>query len=223
MVGGSQRAAATRSRPAQTPPDAPLRVEELLTERIARERRERAPPPTRPRPARPTLVLMAGQPLGGKSTLARRLAGTHPEATLLVENDDLREKIAHALHHGPPTYDGQENFLTYRAAALLAARALAAGVHVIHDATNLNEGQRKGIYAVGDAAGARVPALVVRTPFAVREARAAGVPEGRRLAHRKLGARQADPARVTRAHLALDGTEPVEAMVARALAAWEPS
>lgn len=191
-----------------------------LPEALADELWDEAQPwiRARPLPSRPLLVLLAGPPLSGKTTLARTLEVRAVTATLVVENDELRERVVRRLHGEAPTHDARENFFTYRTAEDLVSRALGAGANVVHDATNLDEGGRRRFYRAADRAGADVVVLVVETAAGVREERALRETDDRAAAHRKLGARRADPGRVGRACLVVDGTGPVSA-TANALAA----
>lgn len=191
----------------------------LLTESVAEALWEEAQPllSKRPAPPRPMLVLMSGVPLSGKSTLARALAARASARSLLVENDAVRARVAQRLAIPRPSYEGRENFFTYRASWLLARIALRSGSNVLHDATNLDEGQRKGGYAVADEAGAPVAVVMVLAPREVRDARAARAGPGRLEAHRKLGLRDPRPGCVTRPLVVVDGTAPVEESAARVL------
>lgn len=173
----------------------------------------------RPRPPRPLLVVLAGPPLSGKTTLARALAEEAPAALLHVENDAVRARLA----QGQPTHGPGENHLTYRASWALAQRAIEAGCHALHDGTNLTEQGRRGAYRAADSALAPAVVVFVDTPAGVQRARAeAGGPQ-RLAAWEQLGHRR--PAlRATRPHATVDGTRPLEELVAqlRALPALAP-
>lgn len=149
---------------------------------------------------------LAGVPLAGKSTLARELS-RRVEATLLhVENDAVRVHVAKAMDRPEPTYDAEENLATYAAARALAHRALAWGGHVLHDATNLTERDRRPGYHVADLAGRANGVAFVTAPHDVLADRARALSPSRQRAFEKLGHRRPQPATCTRPWIELDGT-----------------
>lgn len=159
------------------------------------------------RPPRPLLLQLAGVPLVGKSTLARRLRD-RIEATLLhVENDVIRVHVAKALGRSEPAYDGTENLATYATARGLAHRALAWGSHVVHDATNLTEEERKDGYHVADLAGRSCCVAFVTAPQGILADRARLLSPSRQRAFEKLGHRRPDPQACLRPSVELDGTQ----------------
>jgi predicted kinase len=173
---------------------------------------------TKPASPAPTLVVMAGVPLAGKSTLARALAEHARTRTLHVENDALRVRIAARQRLAEPRHDAEEHFLTYRAGWALARRALREGCNAIHDATNLTESGRRGAYAVADAERARTAVVIVRTSEEALGGRVALVGASRQAAHAKLGPRPPKP-EASRPYLVVDGAEPLDALLAR-VRAW---
>lgn len=183
-----------------------------LAEQMWREASERF---AKPFPARPTLVVLAGVPLSGKSTLARALAQAATTATLHVENDAVRGALVREPTHAP-----REHFLTYRASWALTELALRAGANALHDATNLTESGRKGAYQAAEAAGATVAVVLVRASPEVLAARAATLSPDRQRAHARFAARAPQPSKLHPC-LALDGARPAGANLA-ALRAWPP-
>lgn len=110
------------------------------------------PRPDRPA-GRPWLVVMAGLPVSGKSTFARRLSAGRPIAH--VSTDVLRL----GLTGGRPVFDRRENHLTHATAARLVAVLLDEGHTVIADATNLVREDRRRL--VGLARERRVGVAIV--------------------------------------------------------------
>lgn len=169
------------------------------------------------RPPRPFLLQLAGVPLVGKSTLARHLRDRIDATLLHVENDVVRVHVAKAMGRSEPGYDGDENLATYATARGLAQRALSWGSHVVHDATNLTEGDRRGGYHVADLAGRPGGVAFVTAPQEVLAHRARSLSPSRRRAFEKLGHRQPDPRACLRPSVELDGTRPPQANVDRLL------
>jgi predicted kinase len=163
----------------------------------------------RHRPVAPLLVLFAGVPLSGKSTIARRLVEESPTGCVHAENDKLRERAAMLLGR-PPQHDPQENFITYKAAWDLVEKALSNGYHGVHDATNLTERGRRNAYDVADAHGANVIVLFIITDPETLEERASRLPRDRQEAHRKHHRRRSDPSRCPRPHIVLDGGRSIQ-------------
>lgn len=154
------------------------------------------------------MIVLAGPPLSGKTTFARHLTQALPVATVHVENDRLRSGVAEALGRAGPTFGGQENHLTYEAARDLIDRALEAGVHVLHDATNLRQSTRADAYALADRWDAPARVVFLQASRAVREDRAHEEGPAAEQAHAALGARRPTPEACRRPCITLDGTRP---------------
>lgn len=167
----------------------------------------------RPLPLLPGLAIFVGVPLAGKSTLVRRFVADVPTRTLHVENDDLRQRIACALGRQEPSYDHEENLLTYRTAWSLLGIGLSAGSNVVHDATSLTESGRKGAYEEADERGVPVAVVYVETARPILEARAAAAPQTRQEAYAKLGRKQPNPQACSRPTVMIDGGLPAEVNV----------
>lgn len=157
----------------------------------------------------PVLVQFAGIPLSGKSTIARALVADADVATVHVENDALRARVADLLDR-PPQQDRFEHFVTYQSAWSLSRIALGHGAHAVHDATNLEERGRRKAYKTADAASARVFVVFVDADRDVLDGRAAHLDEDRREAYRKYRDKAPDPDACSRPHLVLDGARPVD-------------
>lgn len=151
---------------------------------------------------------MAGPPLAGKTTLARTLVETLPTACVHVENDTLRSRVAEAMDRSEPAFDGDENHATYEAARGIVERGLSEGLHVVHDATNLDESTRRPVYETAESLEAPVRVVFVQVPAEVRKHRARQAGSKAKQAHAALGRRQPDPTACSRPYLVLDGTKP---------------
>lgn len=196
-------------RPASTAPLASL--SDTLAEHLWSRARSTLDPSRRP--PRPLLLQLAGVPLVGKSTLARHLRSRIQATLLHIENDVVRVHVAKALGRSQPGYDEEENLATYATARGLAHRALAWGSHVIHDATNLTEEERRGGYHVADLAGRSCCVAFVTAPQKVLADRARLLSPSRQRAFEKLGHRRPDPGACLRPSIELDGTQDPEANV----------
>lgn len=148
---------------------------------------------------------MAGVPLVGKTTLARHLVDELGVQVLHVENDRLRALVVEAMGRRQPAFDAEENHATYRAARQLIERGLQAGLHVVHDATNLTESTRKQAYPIADALEAPTRVIFVQAPEQTLERRASQEGPAARQALEALGDRRPEPTEGTRPHIVLDG------------------
>lgn len=163
-------------------------------------------------------MLVSGVPLVGKTTLTRHLVERLPTEALHVENDRLRALVVDAMDREEPRFDGDESYATYQAARHLVEQALEIGIHVVHDATNLSEADRRETYAIADALDAPVRVVFVDAPRDVLEARADEEGPGAQRALDALGDKDPAPSATTRPHRVLDGTRHPEANVDALLA-----
>ncbi len=137
----------------------------LLRSLLVRDLRERAIAPAGAR-----LLMLAGLPGSGKTTLAREVALRHP--FLVLESDRLRKTLVPR-----PEYSAIEHRRVFRACHRLIDEFLGKGYPVMVDATNLNQRSRKPILSIASrhhapAAIAVVvaPAETVKSRLADREA-----------------------------------------------------
>lgn len=161
------------------------------------------------------LLLTSGVPLSGKTTLARALAERAGHAVVHVENDAVRAAVVEEMDHGRAAFDGRENHLTYRASYAVLERALEAGYHAIHDATNLTEGTRRQAYEVADRLGVGVGVAFLVADDDVLQARVEAADPASQQAHEALGDRDPTPRACTRDHVLLDASAPVDVKIAR--------
>jgi predicted kinase len=107
--------------------------------------------------ASPVLVMLAGLPGTGKSSVARRLAEIVPFA--IVESDHVRKLLF------PQTeYTGEESYWVHRTCHAVMARLLRKGVRVIYDATNLEERHRELVYRLADREGVKLVIVKIVAP-----------------------------------------------------------
>ncbi len=111
--------------------------------------------------SRPTLLLMAGVPLSGKTTLAKEIVKRASDEVVLIENDEVRKIVAAEMGNEWPKYTMSEHRKTFNVSWELIRFGLSSRCHVIFDATNLTEKGREGAYEAGDENGAAIQVLLV--------------------------------------------------------------
>ncbi|MPZ49166.1 MAG: AAA family ATPase [Dehalococcoidia bacterium] len=170
------------------------------------------------------LVMMAGLPGSGKSTVARRLA---PEIdAVIIESDAARATLA-----ATPSHNWAENRRVWGAVYEAARRLLNDGISVIIDGTNLTEADRRHAYELADSHKARLVLIGVTANEAVISARLAqrekeeqsrgGAKDWYDL-YRRMRSHQ-EP--IQREHLSIDTSNAAESEVAfrRVVAASRPA
>ena len=95
---------------------------------------------------KPALLMMAGTPLSGKTTLAKEILNSVSEATVFIENDEIRKHVASENGDSSPKYTNKESTRTFNVSRELIRIGLSNKCNVIFDATNLNERSRRGTY-----------------------------------------------------------------------------
>lgn len=106
----------------------------------------------------PVLVLLAGLPGSGKTTLA----------CLLAERLDAEHLESDAIRRGlvaQPTYDADEHSRVFAEVDRRTREALGHGRSVVLDATNLRAAHRRRYALMADGAGARLVRAWVTAPF----------------------------------------------------------
>lgn len=131
------------------------------------------------KPVAPRLVAVGGLSGTGKTALGRSLAplvGRAPGAVHL-RSDVIRKRLFGVdplKRLGPDAYTEAVTQRVYETIKRQASETLAAGSAVIADAVHARPGERAGIAAVAQAAGARFDGLWLDAPEAARVARVEG-------------------------------------------------
>ena len=103
----------------------------------------------------PALVVMSGLPGSGKTYFSRQLAKVIP--LTLIESDQIRKILV-----PQPIYTGAENARVFRTAYTLAEELLRGGICVAFDATNLIRKNRKNLYKIAHATGAKLILIEIK-------------------------------------------------------------
>jgi predicted kinase len=167
---------------------------------------------------RPGVVVLAGLPGAGKSTLAQAIAGRLPGARV-IDKDQVRDAL-----FAPCDYSAAERDVTFSAMLDAARYHLGRGRVVVFD--GLTFSRRSEVAAaesVADEGGAFTAVIVCDVPVAVaverceRDAAAGGHPAANRDGDlvRRVAAEMEEPAG---AYLTLPTTGPVDELVGPALA-----
>ena len=188
------------------------------------------------RRAGPSLVLLAGLPATGKSTVAGTLAGRVGAAC--ISSDAVRKRLvgldARDRAEGPfgaGLYDPEMTERTYEQLRLRASAQLAAGRPVVLDATHSSAAHRRAALAIAAEHGA--PALIAE--LRLDEEAAGARIEGRRDDPLRISDAGMDVYRRAReafepvtagepaTHLVLDATQPPAALALEIAAALPPA
>lgn len=105
----------------------------------------------------PALVLVSGLPGSGKSYFSRALA--QRAGMTMVQSDAVRK-----LLFPRPIYDSNESYRVFLRCHDVIEYLLNLGLNVIFDATNLRERNRKYIYTIAKATGAKLIIVWVEAP-----------------------------------------------------------
>lgn len=136
---------------------------------------------------RPTLVIMAGSPLSGKTTLAKEIVQNALEPTVLIENDAVREYIASEMKLPAPRFTIAENRKVFNVSWELIRLALSQHCHAIFDATNRTDSGRAGAYAAAAENNAQIFVIFVTASPEILSARYLLANANKQKAYDKLG------------------------------------
>lgn len=158
----------------------------------------------------PTLIMMAGPPLSGKTTLAKEIARRTLEPTLLIENDTVRDQIVSA-----PKFTAAEHRRVYNVSWELIRLALSQHCNVIFDATNRTDDGRAGAYAAASEHNARILVIFVNASPKTLTARYRSVKSERQRAFDKLGDDTYNPKECSVSHTSVESDGPAGALLKR--------
>jgi predicted kinase len=138
----------------------------------------------------PSLIIMSGVPLSGKTTLAKAIVSGAQQSAILVENDAVRKSVARAMGNSSPRFTAKESTMTYNVSYELIRLGLAHGCHVVFDATNLNDRDREGAYAAARELGSSAVVVFVDAGRRTLESRYGSANKDQQRAYNKLGERK---------------------------------
>lgn len=113
-------------------------------------------------PDNPALIIMAGYPLSGKTTLSRAIVENCHDNTLHVESDSIRQHVAECNGHELPKFTLTESLNTFNITHELIRLTLSNNANVILDATNLQEKWRFDAYIAAEEYDSPVAVILVR-------------------------------------------------------------
>lgn len=135
----------------------------------------------------PALIMMAGPPLSGKTTLANEIVRRALEPTLLIENDTVREHIVSEMKLDAPKFTAAEHRRVFNVSWELIRLALSQHCNVIFDATNRTDGGRAGAYAAASEYNARVLVIFMKVSPEILSTRYHSAKLEKQKAYDKLG------------------------------------
>jgi predicted kinase len=158
----------------------------------------------------PSLVILAGTPLAGKSTLTREIVLRAAEPVVHIENDEVRKVLFRE-----PRFTVSEHRQTHNVSWELIRLGLGDGCHVLFDATNVEDRGREGAYEAAWEAGATPFVLFVSASEAALEARHASAPPSQRRAYERLGHKLPDSRSCSVSFATVESDQGVDRMVDR--------
>ncbi len=137
-------------------------------------------------PDKAALIVMAGYPLSGKTTLSKAIVETCPDNTVHVESDMIRQYVAESKGYKHPKFTYTESLNTFNIAHELIRLALSSNINVILDATNLQEKWRFDAYLAAEEYGSPVAVVLVEAPDDILEKRLEEADEDKIKAHNNM-------------------------------------
>ncbi len=122
-------------------------------------------------PNKPALIIMAGYPISGKTTLSKAIVKNCPDNTIHVESDSIRQYVAESNGHRSPRFTFTESVATFNIAHELIRLALSNNVNAILDATNLLEKWRMSAYWAAEEYNSPVTVILVEVADEILEKR----------------------------------------------------
>jgi predicted kinase len=156
---------------------------------------------------------MAGTPLSGKTTLAKEILNSASEATILIENDEIRKQVALENGDSEPKYTDKESTRTFSVSRELIRIGLSNKCNVIFDATNLNERSRRGTYEAALQKNTAIEVLIVKANDTAVEERYRTASKEQQAAYNKLGDKQVSKVMKGIQSITVDSGEPPKEML----------
>ena len=161
----------------------------------------------------PSLIIMAGPPLSGKTTLAREIVRRALEPTLLIENDAVREHIVSEMKLSAPKFTADEHRKVYNVSWELIRLALSQHCNVIFDATNRTDSGRAGAYAAASEYNARILVIFMKASLEILTARYHSVKSERQKAYDKLGTETYNPKKCSVPYEVVESDRPADVLL----------
>ena len=163
--------------------------------------------------ARPSLILMAGPPLSGKTTLANEIVRRALEPTLLVENDVVRAHIVSEMKLPAPKFTIAEHRRVFNVSWELIRLALSQHCNVIFDATNRTESGRAGAYAAASEYNARTSVIFMEVGPETLSTRYRSAKPEKQKAFAKLGSVTYNPKKCSVPYWVVESNGPADALL----------
>ncbi len=160
----------------------------------------------------PTLIIMAGSPLSGKTTFAKEIVRRASEPTVLIENDAVREHIVSEMKLAAPKYTAAEHRKVFNVSWELIRLALSQHCHVIFDATNRTEGGRAGAYAAAREYNAQILVIFMKASPEILSARYLANTEKQK-AYDKLGTKTYNPKKCSVPYILVESDKPADKLL----------
>jgi predicted kinase len=160
----------------------------------------------------PTLIIMAGSPLSGKTTFAKEIVRRALEPTVLIENDAVREHIVSEMKLAAPKFTAAEHRKVYNVSWELIRLALSQHCHVIFDATNRTDGGRAGAYAAASECSAQILVIFMTASSEILSARYLENIQKQK-AYDKLGTETWNPKNCSVPYKLVESNRPPEALL----------
>lgn len=161
---------------------------------------------------KPSLIIMAGSPLSGKTTFAKEIVRRSSESTVLIENDTVREHIISEMKLSAPRFTVAEHRMVFNASWELIRLALSQHCHVIFDATNRTDSGRAGAYEAASEYGAQVLVIFMKASSGVLSARYLANKD-RQKAFDKIGADNFNPESCSAPYKSVESDRPADVLL----------
>jgi predicted kinase len=161
----------------------------------------------------PTLVIMAGPPLSGKTTLANEIVRRAQEPIILIENDAVREHIVSEMKLAAPKFNITEHRRVFNVSWELIRLALSQHCNVIFDATNRTDSGRAGAYAAAAEYNARIMVIFMKVSPEMLSTRYGSAGLQKQKAYDKLGSETYNPKKCSVPYKLVDSNRPADVLL----------